>query len=130
MKKVIVILFVFCSFPVYAGHRHLEKWYQNRWCDENGGITEVVLNDRARIDCLTEEYAIEFDFAPKWAESVGQSLYYSIMTNKKPGIVLIIEHPDSEGPFLKRLETVGEKYDIKIWTIIIKMKKGKKVLDK
>jgi hypothetical protein len=33
---------------------------------------------------------VEFDWAEKWAEAVGQSLHYARMTGKRPGIVLIL----------------------------------------
>jgi len=67
------------------------KPYQEKWCTEHGGQVEVVLPDRTRCDCLTETHAIEFDFGKKWAEAIGQALYYAIQTGKKPGIVLILE---------------------------------------
>lgn len=63
----------------------------------------------------TDEYAIEFDFANR-AEAIGQSLYYGIMTDRKPGIVLILEK-DSDVRYLKRLETVAERFDIRVWTV-------------
>jgi integrase len=34
-----------------------------------------MLDDKAQVDCLTGEYAAKFDFAPNWAESIGQALY-------------------------------------------------------
>ena len=40
------------------------------------------------IDCLTSDYTVEFDFAPKWAESMGQSLYYANMTNLKTKTIM------------------------------------------
>lgn len=100
-----------------AGHSHPEKWYQKTWCEQAGGVLEYVLPDGARVDCLTEGYAIEFDFAAKWAESIGQALYYGIMTGRQPGVVLIMEHPGREQRFLRRLEAVGKKHNIKIWTV-------------
>lgn len=70
-------------------------------------------DDGARADCLTEEYAVEFDFAPKWAESIEQSLYYAVKSGKKPGVVLIIEKPPDEH-YLKRLKAVADKYGISV----------------
>lgn len=70
---------------------HPEKWYQERWCNEKGGHVEVVLPDKTRCDCLTQQNAIEFDFGKKWAEAIGQALYYGLQTGKKPGIVLILD---------------------------------------
>jgi hypothetical protein len=91
MKKLVLLFLIFIALPVQAAHLYKEKDYQEVWCKKAGGITEYVLDDGARVDCLTDEYAIEFDFASKWAEAVGQSLYYALKTGKKPGIVLILE---------------------------------------
>ena len=93
-----------------------EKEHQEEWCAREGGVTEFLLDDRSRVDCLTDEYAIEFDQAEKWAEAIGQALFYGIKTNRKSGIVLILKHPD-EKRFLKRLKTVTEKHNITVWAI-------------
>lgn len=68
------------------------------------------------MDCLTDEYAIEFDFADHWAESIGQALHYAKMTNRKPGIVIIIEGLKDE-KHLKKLMPIAEKTGIKVWVI-------------
>ena len=80
------------------------------------GQTEVVLDDKARVDCLTDQYAVEVDFAPKWAEGIGQALFYGVKTGKQPGVLLILEHKSDER-FLKRLNLTAEKYGITTWTI-------------
>ena len=79
-------------------------------------ITEFVLEDGARVDCLTEEYAIEFDFAPKWAEAIGQALYYAKKIGKKPGVVLIMEG-DRQQRFADRLNTVAGNHGIRVWSM-------------
>lgn len=94
---------------------HKEKYYQQQFCKEMRGIQEYRLKDSSRVDCLTSEYAIEVDFANKWAEAVGQSLYYSLMTGKQAGIYLIIETPKEE-KYLYRLNKVAKKFNIKVWT--------------
>lgn len=70
------------------------------------------------MDCLTDQYAVEFDFSNKWAEAVGQALYYSMKTGKKAGIVLIM-NGNSSNEHLERLKRVVGHYrlGIKIWTI-------------
>lgn len=103
--------------PCYSQHIYLEKEYQNNWCSKNAGQIEYRLPDSTRIDCLTHEYAIEFDFANKWAESIGQALYYAISTNKKPGIVLIMENGQKDIKYFKRLQDVSTRYNIKVWTM-------------
>jgi len=89
-----------------------EKYYQTKMCSEFGGKTEYVLFDKARVDCLTSEYAIEVDFAKKWAEGIGQALYYAEITKKKPAVALIVE--DGDEKYLNRIKTVADKFDIKI----------------
>lgn len=113
--KAIFILLLLPSIS-FAEHQHLEKVYQEAWCDKNGGVMEVVLDDKSRVDCLTDEYAIEFDFGNKWAEAVGQALYYAIKTEHKPGIVLILEN-ENDMRFLTRLQAVADKFEIRVWTV-------------
>ena len=57
---------------------------------EHSTGVEVRLADRTRVDILTEDYAIEVDFATKWAEAIGQALHYARMTGRKPGVIIII----------------------------------------
>ena len=80
-----------------------EAYYVNQWCSSDFGRKEAVLWDMTRVDCLAKDYAIEFDFAKKWAEAIGQSLYYSKMTGKKPAITLILTSP-SDYRYVKRIE--------------------------
>ncbi len=93
-----------------------ERAYQRRWCVEHRGVMEYVLPDRTRVDCVTADYAVEVDFARKWAEAVGQSLYYAKGTSKKPGIVLIMED-EKDSRFLRRLDALTGGLGITVWTI-------------
>ena len=88
-----------------------EADYVNMYCK---GIIEYKLPDRTRVDCLTDEYAIEFDWAKKWAESIGQALYYSKMTGKKPAVAIIIKNP-YERVYIERIKKVDK--NIKIFEI-------------
>lgn len=109
------LLFFLLIGTAQAAHQYKEKEYQDAWCSKVKGQTEYKLDDNARVDCLTEEYAIEFDFAPKWGESIGQALYYGLKTGKTPGVVLIMEDEANEGQFFTRLKMVADKYQIKVW---------------
>ena len=42
-----------------------ESFYVSQWCRDDFGKQEFVLWDNTRVDCLTKDYAIEFDFAKK-----------------------------------------------------------------
>ena len=113
-RILMILLLLLIASPAWPAHKNLEKAYQTAWCEKAGGVTEYRLDDGARVDCLTDQYAIEFDFGPKWAESIGQALYYGIKTGKKPGVVLILEGKRQDA-FVLRLRTVAEKYGITVW---------------
>ena len=91
-----------------------ESYYVDQWCTHDFGRKEAVLWDMTRVDCLTKDYAIEFDFAKKWAESIGQSLYYSKMTGKPPAVVLILTSA-ADYHYVKRVERLDN--GIKIFLI-------------
>ena len=119
MRKHIVlpIIAVAILFTGCTEKKHNEKYYQTRLCNELDGIMEQSLLDRTRVDCLTDEYAIEVDFAKKWAEGIGQSLYYAEMTGKKPAVGLIVRDSAKDERRMKRLILLAEKYHIKIFEI-------------
>ena len=119
MRKHIVLTIIIAAvlFLGCSEKKHNEKYYQTQLCNELDGLMEQSLLDRTRVDCLTGEYAIEVDFAKKWAEGVGQSLYYAAMTEKKPAVGLIVRDTDKDKRSIKRLEILAEKYAIKIFII-------------
>jgi hypothetical protein len=80
-------------FTTIANAKRLfhEKHYQEFVCEALDGIEEHRLKDRTRVDCVTTINAIEFDFSNKWAEAIGQSLYYAMRTGLKPMIYIIDE---------------------------------------
>lgn len=117
MKKLIVLILLIIGCSAEAKHKYLEKDYQNYWCSMYCGQVELKLLDNTRVDCLTDEYAVEVDFQKKWAESIGQSLYYAIKTGKKPAVLLILENEDKNYIYLQRLLTVAEKYFVTVFTI-------------
>lgn len=92
----------------------VEMYYENEWCTTDFGRKEVILWDMTRVDCMTKDYAIEFDFAKKWAEAIGQSLYYSKLTGKAPAIVLILTSP-TDYRYVKRIERLDN--GIKVFLI-------------
>jgi hypothetical protein len=101
--------------PTSTHTKHNEKYYQERLCKKFEGITEYRLQDDTRVDCLTKEYAIELDWAKKWAEGIGQSLYYAQKTDLKPAVALIVSSADKR--YIKRIKTVAQKYGITVFYI-------------
>ncbi len=94
-----------------------EEVYQAYWCGKHDGIMEYKLNDKTRVDCLTKQYAVEVDFAPKWAECIGQSLYYGLQTKLQPACVLIMERGEKDYEYLRRLRSVAYKKGIRTFTL-------------
>ena len=93
MKAILTMLvFLILAAPAYAKHLHHEKYYQDLWC-QGKGKTEVVLPDKTRCDCLTATHAVEVDFATRWYEALGQSLYYGLQTGKRLGYSLSLRNP-------------------------------------
>ena len=118
MKKIYVLLFILIlGLPVFSKTLFYEKDYQRSWCESHNGSLEVVLPDKARVDCVTSTHAIEFDFAKKWGESIGQALYYAVILNKQAGIVLIIEKGQADEKYLARVKEVAKRYNITVWTM-------------
>ena len=107
---LLVFIAIFITTIAHAKHKRFEHEYVSQYCV---GTIEFILPDRTRIDCLTDKYAIEFDFAPKWAEAIGQSLHYAYMTGRVPGIYLILESR-KDMRFVKILSPLCDVYGIKL----------------
>jgi len=118
-KFFIIFLLLLFSANAEAARLHPERFYQQIWCDEHNGKVEHILPDRSRVDCLTEEYAVEVDFADKWPPKViGQSVFYAQMMDKKPEVVLIMEIPEKDYKYLIRLLIPVQSNDgFAIWII-------------
>ena len=125
MKKLSMIILLTLStlgalaFETYTtikipSHKHNEMSYQIAWCKKHNGIIEYENPDKTRVDCLTELYAVEFDFYNKWAESIGQALYYGFMTGKRPKVVLILENQKWQMVYYNRILKLSEIYDFDV----------------
>ena len=119
MKAFLILIIIFIlPAPLLAKREHPEKWYQQKWCEENEGQVEVSMPDGTRCDCVTDTHAIEFDFGSNWAEAIGQSAYYELQTGKKAGVVLILETMNDRKYWI-RLNTTIEHFNLPIntWSI-------------
>ena len=144
MKKVLsLILITFIVTPAFAGtfdygytstgfkyvkHKHSEASYQRAWCSMHQGIEEFENKDKTRVDCLTSTHAVEFDFANKWAESIGQALHYQRMTGKRAKVVLILEKPKKQMVYYWRVFELGKLHDFDVEYVtpaILQLKNGK-----
>lgn len=114
MRTSLLIAFII-TIPTLASaaHLHPESEYRDAWCK---GRTEVTLHDGSRVDCLTTNYAVEFDFAPKAFEALGQSIHYARLTGTDPAIVLIMEKPQ-DWRYYRRIKRTAKVRDVKLWFI-------------
>lgn len=127
MRKLLYLLLIVVAIPAivfaypftyetcdlgwqHIHHDHNEESYQKAWCNAHDGVMEYENEDFTRVDCLTKTHAVEFDFANKWHESIGQALHYGIMTGKKPMVVLILDEPEKQMVYFKRIQKIGKKY--------------------
>ncbi len=123
VKKPPVLIFIAVALLLLLGqvadaaHLHTERWYQEFWCKPPNKI-EYILPDRTRVDCLTEDLAVEVDFAVKWYEGYTQARWYAMHTGKKAGLLLIIEK-ESDWKYLYRAERMRDHYGDPIEIMII-----------
>lgn len=89
-----------------------EREEVTRIAEREGWQEEVVQWDRSRVDLLTPTHAIEVDWAYKWSEAIGQSLYYAALTGKQPGIILLTTNRHEEARFIYRCQTVCARHGI------------------
>lgn len=103
MRKFFLIIgMLLIATGLFSQEKQRESYYQEEFAKIIGGITEVVLPDRTRVDIVTDTFAIEVDFAQKWAESGFQALHYANYINRKAGILLVWKGEEDER-YLKRL---------------------------
>ena len=115
MYKALFLVSVL-SVSLFAKHLHKERFYQKEFCKRVKGEMEYRLKDKTRVDCQTNTYSFEIDFGSKGFEGVGQALYYSMMTGKKAGLVLIQESK-RDNRYIGRLKKLCKKYGIKLFII-------------
>ena len=73
-----------------------ERYYQLKCNEILQGEVEKRMGDGTRVDILTDDLAIEVDFAKKWYEAIGQACHYANLTGKKPAIILIVREQSQE----------------------------------
>ena len=85
--STIFIIFLFAN-SCFAQN---EAWYIESINQSHfGGRTEVSMTG-GRADIVDDNYAIEVEFANKWKDAIGQSLWYGLQLERQPGIVLIMK---------------------------------------
>lgn len=124
MNRFIFLFFVFVLSPVVVADgdvvfRPHETEISAAWCEAQGGIAEFRLADGARVDCLTDEYAIEHDFGKggKPYECLGQAQYYARETGRIGVCVLIRRRGQDLGEFVKYARRAIVAGVVEVWCI-------------
>lgn len=89
MRYLLVIYLLSISFSVSSQSPLSEGNYSDYIQSLIGGEREVSIKS-GRVDLLTSTHAYEIERANKWKQSIGQSIWYGLQTNKKPGIILLV----------------------------------------
>lgn len=95
--------------------QHLADLVREKYSQEVA--KEQRLWDGTRVDLLTDDWAIEVDWAHKWAEAVGQATYYAIATSRSPGIVLLVPDMEADQRHVYRCMLACERADIFLWLV-------------
>ena len=97
------------KIPVDYSKCRLERDYQKVYQQYHGGEIEQAV-ERGRVDWIGiidgKKVAAEFDFATKWAEAIGQSLYYAQQTKLVPCVILIMKSEKDAAHLTKLMETI------------------------
>lgn len=83
-----------------------ETYWQDIIQQEIGGEKEYRLDDGTRVDLLFINKACEIDWATKWAEGIGQSIYYGLKTDRPP-LVILLAKKDGWEKYRDRVEYCG-----------------------
>lgn len=103
MKKTFILIAMVFWFVTAAQAGEVE--IVQKWCP---GEVEVPLEEpfgpSTRVDCIHNGVAWEADWGHKWAEAIGQALYYAERTELRPGVLLILKDAN-DVRYLARLLT-------------------------
>lgn len=88
--------------------------------ESKNGIHQHICPDQSRVDVLTDEYAYEVEWANKWKEAPAQAILYSMLTNKKPAVVLLMKGKPSDKIYYLRCLAVCGKIGVRLEAYNIK----------
>lgn len=90
MKTLIILLIALISLPAYSARLLPIEDYRYEFCNGN---RKQNLNDGTVADCYVfkDNLVVKVAFADNWNDGFGKAIHYSIQSNKKPGLALIIE---------------------------------------
>ena len=84
------------------------------WCEKQGGESQKRMPNGTWADCVTAEFAVEFDFGRgmKPYECAGQAFRYADLSGKRPLCVLIMAADISARQFLRAIDKVASPVQV------------------
>lgn len=120
MYILISVFFSWKNKPEEFSVNKNEDYYNNIFCDSLNGKRETkhyykysTKQSFIKIDCETESYVYEGGLDKRSSlDSIQQAMFFSILTNKKPAIV-VFDTDNIYGKYEYRLKAVADKLKIK-----------------
>ena len=113
MKPHLIALSLLSWLSLQPLEAKREAWHAEQAQAMYGGELEVRLKDGTRVDLLTETHAYEVEHSSNWKEAIGQALHYALLTDRKAGIILVMEKPKADA-HLQSLKAVIEAYELPV----------------
>jgi hypothetical protein len=82
-------------------------------CELWEGEQDYLLRDQTRVDCVTEEMTVEFEFADNWKRALGPALHAASRTGKAAAIALILRR-ESDEAYVKELLAVKKSFGLEL----------------
>ncbi len=116
LRSLVLGLALLATFPAAS---IAEERNERAWCQalapKYGAEVEVRLWDGTRCDLLSATEAIEVDWAAKAYEAVGQAVWYSIVTGRRPAVLLLVRDPAKEARHIYRATAICTRLDITLY---------------
>ena len=120
-RRALTILAAAVAFAAAGGaaaaKKH-ERIHSDEWCGKEGGKSQARLIDGSKVDCLTADYAIEFDFGKTGSayRCTGQAMYYAKVSERKPMCILIQHEGISDDVFESAVRRIVPPVEVRCMT--------------
>lgn len=115
-----------------------QDWHEPQWTEwivrmmrldaRRGLHREVETRSGKIVDILTDYEAVEVEWTDGWYEAIGQSLLYSIETNRTAAVLLLTDGSDKEQQEILRCQAVCARAGIRFY--VQQVPKSKEAEDK
>ena len=126
---------------VHLDQQDRSSWHEVDWVqhlaeteygiEDGSDSLEIRLFNGKRIDLIWSDYAIEVDWANKFPEGIGQSLYYAAVTHRKPAVLLLVKNPIKDQKYIEQALVVCRSNEprIRLWAYDTTQSKFMRVSD-